>query len=80
MTPPFGFNGKILHVDLTRGEVRIEEPPEELYRLYVGGGLLGTYLLLRDSKPGHDPLGPENLLIFMSSVIAGLKGVGLARF
>ena len=80
MTPPFGYNGKILHVDLTRGEVRSEEPPEELYRLYVGGGLLGTYLLLRDTKPGIDPLGSENLLIFTSSVIAGLEGVGLARF
>ncbi|MGH9426822.1 MAG: hypothetical protein ACRD2L_11045 [Terriglobia bacterium] len=44
MSSPFGYNGKILHVDLTRGELRSEELPEEVYRLYVGGGLLGTYL------------------------------------
>ena len=43
-------------------------------------GLLGTYLLFRDTKPGLDPLGSDNLLIFISSVIAGLEGVGLARF
>ena len=79
-TSPFGYNGKILHVDLTSGEVRSEELPEEIYRLYVGGGLLGTYLLLRDTKPGLDPLGSDNLLIFVSSVIAGLEEVGLARF
>src|SRR5690349_5547945 len=80
MTQRFGYNGRILLVNLTRGEVRSEELPGEVYRLYVGGGLLGTYLLLRDTKPGLDPLGPDNLLIFVSSVIAGLKGVGLARF
>ena len=79
-TTPFGYNGKILHVDLTLGTFREESLSDEIYRLYVGGGLLGTYLLLRDTKPGIDPLGSDNLLIFISSVIAGLEGVGLARF
>jgi len=79
-TSPCGYNGKILHVDLTQGAFREESLPDEVYRLYAGGGLLGTYLLLRDTKPGLDPLSPDNLLIFVSSVIAGLKGVGLARF
>jgi len=80
MTSPCGYNGRILHVDLTQRAVREESLPDEIYRLYVGGGLLGTYLLLRDTKPGLDPLGSDNLLIFVSSVIAGLKWVGLARF
>ena len=80
MTPPFGYNGRILHVDLTQHTFHNESLPDEIYRLYVGGGLLGTYLLLRDTKPGLDPLGSDNLLIFISSVIAGLEGVGLARF
>jgi aldehyde:ferredoxin oxidoreductase len=80
MTASFGYNGKILHVDLTAGAFREESLSDEVYRLYAGGGLLGTYLLLRDTKPGLDPLGSDNLLIFTSSVIAGLEGVGLARF
>jgi aldehyde:ferredoxin oxidoreductase len=80
MTSPCGYNGRILHVDLTHGTFREENLPDEIYRLYVGGGLLGTYLLLRDTKPGLDPLGSDNLLIFVSSVIAGMEGVGLARF
>ena len=32
-----GYAGKILHVDLTTGSLDIEEPPEELYRTYMGG-------------------------------------------
>jgi aldehyde:ferredoxin oxidoreductase len=79
-TLPFGYHGRILHVDLTRNEIRSEELSEETLRLYVGGGSLGTYLLLRDTKAGVDPLGSDNLFIFSSSVIAGLEGVGLARF
>jgi aldehyde:ferredoxin oxidoreductase len=80
MILPCGYNGRILHVDLTQGTFREESLPEETCRLYVGGGLLGTYLLLRDTRPGLDPLGCDNLLVFVSSVIAGLEGVGLARF
>jgi aldehyde:ferredoxin oxidoreductase len=80
MILPCGYNGRILHVDLTQGTFREESLPEETYRLYAGGGSLATYLLLRDTKPGLDPLSSDNLLIFVSSVIAGLEGVGLARF
>ena len=75
MTSPFGYSGRILHVDLTQGVFREESLPDEIYRLYAGGGLLGSYLLLRDTKPGLDPLGADNLLIFVSSVIAGLEQI-----
>jgi hypothetical protein len=39
----FGYAGKILHVDLTTGTLKIEEPPEERYRTYLGGSALGLY-------------------------------------
>ena len=80
MSEVYGYNGKILRIDLTRRSYREEELSEEFYRLYAGGGLLGTYFLLRETKSHIDPLGADNLLVFTSSVIAGLKGVGLARF
>ena len=37
---PYGYNGKILHVDLTSGTDRVEEPSWVFYRTYWGGGLL----------------------------------------
>jgi len=34
---PFGYNGKILHINLTDSSWEIEEPHENWYRTYVGG-------------------------------------------
>lgn len=76
----YGYHGRILHVDLTHRTTRVEEPDEQFYRLYAGGALLGTYYLLRETPPGIDPLGPENLLIFANSVIAGYPAAGLVRY
>lgn len=75
-----GYHGKILHIELGSRSIRIEEPDEIFYRLYVGGGLLGTYYLLKETRPGIDPLSPDNLLIFTNSVIAGYPAAGLVRY
>jgi aldehyde:ferredoxin oxidoreductase len=75
-----GYHGKILFVDLSSGRSETVEPGEEWYRIIGGGGLLGAHLLLTKTSVGIDPLSPENLLIFASSVIAGNAAPGLARF
>ena len=75
-----GFNGRIAIVDLPGGEVRVISPDDDWYRIYGGGGLLGAWLLLAETRPGIDPLSPENLLVFTSSVVAGHRAPGLARF
>ena len=77
---PLGYNGIIAHVDLGSGSTRFERPDEIFWRRYAGSGLLGTYLLLRQTTPGIDPLSAGNLLVLASSVIAGHPFVGLARF
>ena len=80
MSPRYGYSGKILWIDLIANRAELEEPDEDFWRTYVGGGLLATRLLVEKTPPGIDPLGPENLLIFASSVVAGQPGPGLARF
>ncbi|HSR11692.1 MAG TPA: aldehyde ferredoxin oxidoreductase family protein [Thermodesulfobacteriota bacterium] len=77
---PTGYNGKILRVNLSDGSMREENPPESVYRMYMGGSALSSYYLLKEQKPGVDPLGPENMLIFMSSVISGAPLPGLTRY
>ena len=76
----YGYNGRVLVVDLTAQSVTIQELDEMFWRIYGGGGLAATSLLLERTPPGIDPLGPENLLIFASSVVAGNPAPGLARF
>src|SRR5512136_1898444 len=76
---PFGYTGKILHVDLTTEQFRIEEPPESFYRTYMGGSAFGLTYLLRETKAGVDPLSPANVLTFMLSVTTGAPVSGQSR-
>ena len=74
-----GTHGRILHVDLTLGETRVEHPPEEFYRLLVGGRAVIAYLLLRDLPKGTDALSPDNLLIFAPGIMQGTSFPGAGR-
>ena len=76
---PYGYNGKILHVDLTRGKLDVEAPPESFYRKYLGGSAMGLYYILRDMPAGADPLSPENVLTLMASVTTGASISGQSR-
>jgi len=76
---PNGYNGKILHVDLTKGELTVEEPKEAFYRKYLGGSAMGMHYILRDMPKGADPLGPENVLTLMTGVTTGAPISGQSR-
>ncbi len=75
----FGYSGKFLRVDLSNGKVYVEERDEAFYRRYFGGRCVIAYHLLRELKPGIDPLSPENLLIFAPGVITGAPIAGSGR-
>ena len=76
---PNGYTGKILHVDLTKGELTVEEPKEAFYRKYLGGSAMGMYYILRDMPKGADPLSPENVLTLMAGVATGAPISGQSR-
>jgi aldehyde:ferredoxin oxidoreductase len=75
----YGYAGKILHVDLTRGAISIEEPDEQFYRTYIGGSAMGTYYVFNNTPAGADPLGPENTLTIMISATTGVSISGNSR-
>jgi aldehyde:ferredoxin oxidoreductase len=75
-----GVTAKLLHVDLTSRQTRVEVIPEITLRKHLGGGALAAYILLRDMPAGVDPLGPDNVLVFMTSVINGLSLSGSNRY
>ena len=76
---PNGYNGKILHIDLTTGQMSVEEPPESFYRKYMGGSALNMYYLLKEMPAGVDPLGPDNVLALSVSVTTGAPVSGQSR-
>lgn len=74
-----GYAGRILHVDLTKGETWTEEPPEDFYRRYLGGNGFVAHYLLKEVPQGAEPLGPENVLVFACGTFTGIPIAGGGR-
>ena len=65
------FNGKMLTVNLTTGEIAVERPQESLYRQYLGGYGIGARMLWDRVPQGADALGPENMLGMFPGLLTG---------
>lgn len=76
----YGYNGKILVVDLTQRRSYWQALEPELLRRYIGGTGLGTYLLYKHCPPGIDPFSPENPLIFVTSPLVGSRLTTSSKF
>jgi len=74
------FSGSLLRVDLARETTRIERLPEESIKKYFGGRGLGAKTLFEELRPGIDPLGPENKLVFAVGPVTGAPFSGNSRF
>ena len=66
-----GYNGKILRLDLTTGDMDYEYLDEPTARKYIGGVGLAARILWQETTPDTDPLSPENELIFMTGPLTG---------
>jgi aldehyde:ferredoxin oxidoreductase len=69
-----GVWGRLLEVDLTAGTSRSIEIPEKVYRMFLGGRGLATYLLAREFSEKWrflDPLSPDNPLLFLTGPLTG---------
>jgi aldehyde:ferredoxin oxidoreductase len=67
----FGYSGKILHVNLTGGEIEAKDLDAELAKKFIGG--LGVVLRLAYDlmESGVDPLSPSNVLVMGAGPLAG---------
>lgn len=74
-----GYNGKILRVNLSEGEVKEEDLERDYAKEFLGGtGLAARYMLdLTDSDV--NPLSPENPLIFMTGPLTGTGAPNSSR-
>lgn len=76
----FGYNGKILLINLSKSEVLVQEPAEEFYRQYLGGQGIGLYYLLKSNKVNIDPLGPDNIMVFAPGLLTGSNSPSVPRY
>jgi len=75
----YGYMGKMLWVDLTRGTLAEETLDEKICRDFIGGYGLGARVLFSRMKAGVDPLGPENILGIVTGPLTG-TALGGSRY
>ncbi|MDX9851516.1 MAG: aldehyde ferredoxin oxidoreductase family protein [Anaerolineaceae bacterium] len=76
---PFGYNGKIAHINLSTKEILIETPPEDFYRKYIGGQAMSLYYLLKQVPPKINAFDEKNVLVIALSVTTGAPISGQSR-
>ena len=77
---PNGYMGKVLWVDLSEKTWREEEIDESMVRQYMTGYGLAAKLIFDNTKPGIDPLGPDNILGFASGMLTGTAALFSGRY
>ncbi len=75
-----GYIGQILFVDLTTSTITEEALDENLARNFVGGYGIGARVLYNRMKPRTDPLGPGNMLGFVTGPVTGSGAVFGGRY
>jgi aldehyde:ferredoxin oxidoreductase len=75
----YGYSGKLLRVNLTTGDITIENPEEAYYQRYLGGRGIIMHTLLTETPAKTDPLGSENKLIFAAGLLTGHDVIGTGR-
>ncbi len=66
-----GEGRRVLHIDLTRKRIKIEER-RDLFRAFLGGTGVAINLLAEECPKGADPLGEENPIIFAVGPLSAL--------
>jgi len=65
------YNGKLLRINLTSGEIKIEELDLDMAKKFIGGRGLGTKMLMDEGIATVDPLSEQNKLIYITGPMTG---------
>jgi aldehyde:ferredoxin oxidoreductase len=75
-----GYVGKMLDINLTTGAIGEYPVSDEDRERFVSGRLLSTKIPWDELRSGTDPLSPDNILIIMTSPLAGTGAPASNRF
>ncbi len=67
----FGYQGKVLRVNLSKGICTVEKLDEAVAKKFVGGRGLGTKLFTDEVSPSVDALSEENKLFIVTGPLTG---------
>ncbi len=72
--------GKLLYIDLSSSKHKVIEVKEEVIKYFIGGKGLGAYLLFKFLRKGVNPLGPDNVIMFLTGPLTGTPYPTSGRF
>jgi len=75
-----GYQGRILHVDLTHRKTEVEEKDDFFFRTYLGGRGIGYHYMLKEVPPRIDPFSPGNIMVLATGVMTGSPLAASCRF
>jgi aldehyde:ferredoxin oxidoreductase len=74
-----GYGGRILFMDLTTGQARVEPVSEEMARSLLGGNGFAARILLDHAPAGVDPYDPANAVVFAVGPVTDTSVPGNSR-
>jgi aldehyde:ferredoxin oxidoreductase len=75
----YGWNGKILRINLSNRKIEVENYDADFALKYIGGRGFAARILFDELRTETDPLGPENKLIVAAGPLTGLPGPSLGK-
>ncbi|MFA5523597.1 MAG: aldehyde ferredoxin oxidoreductase family protein [Tissierellales bacterium] len=75
-----GYMSKVLVVDLTTKGIQEKHIKDEVYEKLLSGVGLGAYMLYNNMPKNAAPLGPDNMLGFVSGLLTGTGSVMTGRW
>lgn len=75
----YGYNGRIIRVNLSKEKITTEKVPGEWLKKYVGGRGLAARYYYEEISSNTSPLSPENKLIIMTGPLTGTTVWGSSK-
>ncbi len=76
----YGYWGRLLRVNLTSGDISIEDIDKDVIRSYLGAKGIGAYHFCKEMERGVDPLSPENQVFLSTGPFQGTSISSTGRF
>lgn len=80
MTKYYGYAGKILRINLTKNQIKLQHTEKQLITGFLGGRGFNSKRLFDETRKGLDPLSPQNKLMFATGPLVGTAFPLGARF
>ena len=74
------YAGKVARINLTTGEIKVEQLDMDLAKKFIGGRGLGTKILYDEGVATVDPLSEDNKLVYITGPMTGTTAPTSGRY